>query len=499
MIKILNSRQVRELDAFTIKHEPIVSVDLMERACNAFVRWFTGQFEATHVVGIVCGTGNNGGDGLGIARLLSDWGYKVSVWIIKGENESEDFKANLHRLPEWISKTVIEKKPEKNTFDQCTIIIDAIFGSGLSRPVEGLYLEVIDLINGVSAEKVAVDIPSGLFADQHTNGVVLVADYTVTFQLPKLSFLLPENEKFIGHLEIVDIGLSKQFIREATVNHYMIGSRGAAQLLKPRKRFSHKGDFGKALLIAGSKGKMGACVLAGRAAMRGGLGLLTVHVPRIGYGIIQTASPEAMVSLDKDEELFSSVPDLQGYNSIGIGPGIGTHAKTIKAFRQLLETSNIPLVIDADALNIISENKEMIQLIPKESILTPHPGEFRRLVGDWENDFDKLEKAKQLAATARCIIVLKGAYTAIITSEGDIFFNSTGNPGMATGGSGDVLTGILTALLAGPHSPNEAALLGVHLHGLAGDRAAASLGMEAMIASDIIDHLPEAFKKLERQ
>lgn len=497
MLKILSSTQTKQLDQFTIEHEPITSIDLMERACHAFVDWMTPRFVATKKIGVVCGTGNNGGDGLGIARLLSDWGYPIQVWIVKSTvKDTDDFKQNLNRLTPKINLTLVST-PDQLDFSNVDILIDALFGSGLSRKAEGLYAEAIKVINQSQATKIAVDIPSGLFADQHSDGDIVYADFTVSFQLPKLAFFFPENEKYVGSWQLVDIGLSKHFLKTVQTNYLYLTPKAVKKLLHPRSKFSHKGNFGHALIISGSKGTMGAAVLSARAALRSGLGLLTLHVPEIGLSVLQTSVPEAMVSIDQNENHFSTISDNLKYDSVGIGPGLGQHKDSVKAFESLLTNYQRPMVFDADALNMISKNGELMQLIPKGSILTPHPKEFERLVGSWKNDFERLEKQKNLSAQLKSVVVLKGANTSIASAEGTIYFNSTGNPGMATGGSGDVLTGILVGLLAQGYESIEAALLGVYLHGLAGDLAVRELGMESLIASDLVDYLPQAFKSLK--
>ena len=498
MLKILNTDQIKAWDAYTILHEPVASIDLMERACKAFVQWFTAKFVASNKVGIVCGGGNNGGDGLGIARLLSEWGYPVKVWIVKGSVvESMDFKINKNRLPKQVTIHTIETTPELQ-FQGCDILIDGLFGSGLSRPVEGIYEEVINQINNEEVVRVSIDIPSGLMADRHSIGACVKADYTVTFQSPKLAFLLPENEDRVGQWSVVDIGLKKSYLKEAVSSYFLVEKKDVARSFPERKKFANKGDFGKALLVAGSYGKMGACILAARAAMRSGVGLLTAHVPANGYEIIQLAAPEVMASIDKNDSWFSGVENVDEFNAIGIGPGLGMNEATVKGFQLLLEKSSGAMVIDADALNILSEHRELLHLIPKQSILTPHPGEFKRLVGGWSDDFDKLEKAKELSVNLGSVIVLKGAHTAIVSPDRAIYFNCTGNPGMATGGSGDVLTGVLTALLAQGLPSLNTAIIGVFVHGLAGDIAAFEKGFTSIIASDIISALPEAFKQVIR-
>lgn len=500
MMKILNTKQIRELDAYTIQQEPIASIDLMERASRAFVDWLNLRLLTTGKVGVVCGTGNNGGDGLAIARMLEGWGYSVRVWIVKGGvAESEDFKINYRKLPEKVVRKEIKAETDEASFDECDVLIDAIFGSGLSRPAEGLYAHVINVINQSSATRVAVDIPSGLMADTHSTGAIVRAHYTVTFQFPKLAFLLPESYPFTGEWMIADIGLHKKFIKEAATPYFYTKFKDVRTILKPRSKFDHKGTFGHALLIAGSYGKIGAAVLASKAALRSGLGLLTVHIPECGYAIVQTAVPEAMAEMDKDPKIFSEHGDLTRYTTLGLGPGLGQEERTGKALAKTLEGFNKPVVIDADALNILGANRHFFHLVPPGSILTPHPKEFERLTGPWKNDFERLEIQRQLAVSLKSVVVLKGAHTSIATEKGLVFFNSTGNPGMATGGTGDVLTGVLTGLLAQDYTPVEAAIAGVFLHGLAGDLAADECGMDSLIASDLVDHLPGAFLKVRRK
>jgi hydroxyethylthiazole kinase-like uncharacterized protein yjeF len=499
MLKILSAKQIKELDQFTIEHEPITPIDLMERACRAFVDWFILHYRTEKKIGVVCGPGNNGGDGLGIARMLKELGYSVNVWLVRGEQkESESFKTNLKKIQGKISLYEIAKESDQNLFSDCQILIDAVFGSGLSRPAEGIFSQVISCINKTDAVRVAVDIPSGLFADSHSKGEIVNAHYTVTFQLPKLAFLFQENHKHVGQWHMVDIGLSKEFIKSIPTQNYFVTDKSIKKIIKPRGQFSHKGNYGHALLIAGSHGKMGACVLAAKAALRSGLGLLTVHTPTCGYSIVQTSVPEAMTTVDVLENYFSSPPENLNYSSIGIGPGIGVNSETAKALAKVLKQFKRPMVIDADALNILSSNKELLQLIPGDSILTPHPKEFERLAGGWSNDFERLELLRNFSIKIKSLMVLKGAYTSIACPDGNIYFNSTGNPGMAKGGSGDVLTGILTAMLSQGYSSKEAALLGVYLHGLAGDLAANELGMESMTATDLVECIPHSFKKIHR-
>jgi NAD(P)H-hydrate epimerase len=493
MLKILDMAQVRALDAWTIEHEPVKSIDLMERAAKAFVSWFVMRFDATYRVGVVCGTGNNGGDGLAIARLLAALDYAVSVWIVRGAKESDDFTANLRRLESQVKPVEFVAG---TSFSGCDVIIDAIFGSGLTRPAEGIFEEAIRQVNSAEAIRVAVDIPSGLFADQHTTGPVVKADFTVTFQLPKVAFLLPENHAYVGEWRRVDIGLDKSFIRRAETARYYLTRKAVKKLLRTRKKFSHKGDYGHALLVSGSLGKMGAAVLASRGALRAGVGLLTTRLPGCGVTILQAAVPEAMVSVDPADAFISRAPAADAFDAIGVGPGIGQSAETLSALRELLDAGK-PMVIDADALNLLAAHRELFHLVPKGCILTPHPKEFERLSGKWENDFDRLAKQLALARQLKSVVIVKGAHSAVATPEGDVIFNCTGNPGMATGGTGDVLTGILTGLLAQGYPAREAALLGMYLHGLSGDIAVREKGQQGLIAGDLVEFLPNALKTLE--
>jgi len=324
MLKILSTQQIRDLDAYTIQHRPIASIDLMENACHAIVTWFTERYDATYTVGIVCGTGNNGGDGLGVARLLKEAGYTVRVWIVKGGmNESDDFKKNLERLQDKVDVTPLGEKIKAEIFSECDILIDAIFGSGLSRRPEGIYANVIEALNETPVNKIAIDIPSGLMADKPSEGPIVKAKFTLAFQVPKLAFLFPEHFSYVGIWILLEIGLHKDFFKTVETPYYYVVRKDVRKILRVRSKFDHKGKYGHALLIAGGYGKMGAAILAARAALRTGPGLLTVHVPGSGYSIIQHAVPEAMASIDVDNEVLSARPDLNSYTVVGIGPGLG--------------------------------------------------------------------------------------------------------------------------------------------------------------------------------
>ncbi|MCF0057266.1 NAD(P)H-hydrate dehydratase [Dyadobacter sp. CY356] len=491
-MKILNVNQIRELDAATIQNEPISSLDLMERASQAFVKWYEDRFDTKKSISVFCGKGNNGGDGLAISRILSGKGYHVRFFVIEySKDASEDFLKNLVKIENLVQVKSIYEVNAMPEFVDDHIIIDALLGSGLSRPVEGLLQDVINKINDAPGTIISVDIASGLYVDKSNEktDTIIEPDYTVTFQLPKLAFMMPQNAAFTGDWHVVDIGLDKKYIEDAPTSYHFTDKKDAGSLVKSREKFSHKGTFGHALIMAGSYGKVGAATLSSRACAHSGAGLLTVHVPECGYEILQISLPEAMISVDQNRKYITSVPELDSFSAIGIGPGIGQEPLTVRMLDELLDKIKVPLIIDADALNILSKHPDLLDKLPDKTILSPHPKEFQRLAGESSNEFDRLELARNFAQKYNVIICLKGAYTAVILSNGDVHFNSTGNAGMATGGSGDVLTGILTSLLAQKYTPENAAIFGVFQHGLAGDKAADKKTKTAMVASDIIENL----------
>lgn len=499
-MKIFSAEQTHRTDQFTIENEPIASIDLMERAATTFVRWLMDHYKSKSKVYVFCGTGNNGGDGLAVSRILISKGWQVIPFTVKASGKkSPNCEINLKRLQELVEVKNIEKEEDLSLeLSSKDIVIDAMFGSGLARPVKGIYAYVIDLINNSRASVVSIDVASGLFCDAHSEeGEIIKADHIVTFQLPKLAFFMPENSPYVGSWHVVDIGLSRAFIAKEPSDYYYLQRSYVRKLLKPREKFAHKVSFGRIMLITGSFGKMGAAVLSTKASLRAGAGLVTAHLPGCGYSIMQTAVPEAMVSVDINERYIFSVPDLSKYSALGIGPGLDQHVETYDVLHRILDQYKKPVVLDADALNIMAEHRELLQIIPERSILTPHPGEFKRLAGTWANDFERLEKQIAMSKEYKIFIILKGHYTSVSSPDGKVYFNSTGNAGMATGGSGDVLTGILTGLLGQGYLPGAAAVLGVYLHGLAGDMAAGMLGEESLIASDIIDYLSDAFNRLK--
>ena len=486
--KILNAEQIRSADDYTIRNKPIPSIDLMEYASNCFINSIWDKQFITKKIAIVCGAGNNGGDGLAISRLLKEKNISVKTYFLNVSSKiSKDCQLNLTKID---SAQELKNSDPIPDFSKYNLIIDAIFGTGLSKPIEGYYTRIIDAINSQKCPVYSVDIPSGMYCDNISSSRHIVnADLTISFQRPKFSFFLPENGAHIKKWKIVDIGLDEEYIQNMNSNKFII-DQSIIKYSKIRSRQSHKGNYGKALIIAGSIGKIGAAVLAAKACLRSGVGLLTTHTPKCGYEIMQKSIPESMCSIDKAEEYISELHEINNYNAIGIGPGLNQKKETKEMLEKLFnKTKKRTLVIDADAINILAKHKELISLIPKNSILTPHIKEFERLVGKCSNSIERFEKQVQFSKNHKCIIVLKNAFTTVSTPIGDIFFNTSGNPGMATAGSGDVLTGIITALLAQKYDPIVAAMLGVYCHGHAGDIAAKEKGEIGLIASDIIDHL----------
>ncbi len=501
-MKILPVEKIREADAFTIENEPIDSVDLMERAASKVYEWFMKRCKTKEVsVKIFCGIGNNGGDGLALARMLYFSGIIPQVFIVRySDKMSRDCEINFTRLKEETEVPMYDIFSEDD-FPQIydnDIIIDAIFGSGLNRPIEGFTAELIKYINKSNAIKIAIDIPSGLMAvsgqqsavsSQRSVAHIVKADYTLSFQFPKLAFMFPEYDAFVGKWEVLDIKLHKDFIDNVETLNFFTTEDVVKPIIRKRTKFSHKGTYGHALLVAGSSGKTGAALLAAEACMRTGVGLLTAHLPKDALLPMQVYLPEAMTSIDKSNTHCTEINDILPYTAIGVGPGIGKNEDTVTLLKKIIQEATQPLVLDADDLNIIADNPTWLSFLPDNTILTPHPKEFDRMFGMTNNSYERLELQRKMSVVHNIIIVQKGAHTAITFPNGTCFFNSTGNPGMATAGSGDVLTGMILSLLAQRYTPQEAALLGVYLHGKAGDVAAEKIGMESMIARDIIGNL----------
>jgi NAD(P)H-hydrate epimerase len=504
-MKVLNISQITELEQMTVEQESILSIDLMERASTQFVKSFTKEVSNLCRIFIFAGPGNNGGDALAIARLLAAANYRVKCYLLNTKNNlSADCSANKSKILSIpaISFNEIKDRFSPPKIEKEDIIIDGIFGSGLKEPLSGGFAALVKYINSTGAKIYSIDIPSGLFMEdnsQNTNETIVKAYKTFTFQFPKLSFLLPDSGIYTGEWEVLDIGITPKGIEQQETSFYYTEQQDIVSILQARNRFAYKNNLGHALIVAGSKGKIGAAVLCAKSCLRSGAGLVTGLLPACGENIMQAAFPEAMVIADTESDFISEIPDLSTYSAIGIGPGIGKDTATgsalIEIFSQISQIQK-PIVLDADALNIICQGKEWLRIIPANSILTPHIGEFDRLVGESISSYDRLKKALYLAANLNSIIVLKGLYTAICTPDQEIYFNSTGNSGMATAGSGDVLTGIITGLLAQNYSPMDAAKIGVYIHGLAGDIAIENSSQESLIAGDIIDNLGAAFQAL---
>jgi NAD(P)H-hydrate epimerase len=491
-MKILSADQIRKWDEYTILNEPISSIELMERAAQQCSTWLEEKKLFKKKLKFFCGKGNNGGDGLAIARQLLDKGVTSEVYILEtGSTGSSDFQSNLTRLRSLpVPIHFIQHADFFPKIDQTDVVIDAIYGSGLNRPLDGLSAQLVEYLNNTAATVISIDLPSGLYADEpSTHNPVIKATHTLTFQVIKLSFLFPEHEQFFGDVHVLPIGLAPEYLQTISSGYHLADMELIRHIYKPRKQFAHKGTYGHALIIAGEKGKMGAAVMCTKACLRAGAGLVTAIVPEHQFAIIHGAVPEAMAMA---QELSQSV-EWPKFSTIGIGPGIGTDVDGTGMVEEVLTHFNSPIVIDADGLNILSTNDELLMELPPGSILTPHPKEFERLFGKTENHLERIQLARAQAQKLFVYIIVKGHYSLVACPDGDVYFNSTGNPGMATGGSGDVLTGILTGLLAQGYSSKETCILGMFLHGLAGDLAAKHLSQEAMLAGDLLDHLGKAF------
>jgi len=503
-MKIFSAEQLQKADEQTVKKHEITSLDLMENAGTQIFNWLNQRMQGAQVpIHIFCGIGNNGGDGLVVGRKLIEAGYQVEIYVANfTDKRSKCFLINYDRVKEVTKKwpklmTSEEDFPKMNPQD---IIIDAIFGIGLNRPPEGWVKKLIQYLNNQKSFKLSIDIPSGLYADQALEDpeAVLKASHTLTFQTPKLAFFLPETGRFVPYYEVLDIGLDPEYLATTEPLAQLISKQEAQQFYKQREKFSHKGLYGHVLMVAGSYGKMGAAILSSKSALKVGAGLITAFVPECGYEVLQNALPEVMTLTDKEDDLITNVVYDFEPTVIGVGPGIGTKKETVDALKKLFSETKAPLVIDADALNCIAKNEVLLKALPKNSILTPHPGELKRLIGDWDNDYDKLKKAKKFSEEKEVILLIKGAHTMTIAGK-TVIINNTGNPGMATGGTGDVLTGMITGLVAQDYDSLVASIFGVYLHGRAGNIAAEKNGFEALTASDIIDNIGAAYLDLFKQ
>jgi len=498
-MEILNAAQTRAWDEFTMQHEPIASIDLMERAAGACYQWLMRNGFQGGRFTIFCGKGNNGGDGLALARLLNHSKHAVTVYILEfGHLGTEDFQSNLAALHETETDVRFISAPETiPAIDPKEIIIDALFGSGLSRPLEGLTALLVKRLNQSRNTVISIDIPSGLYVDKPTGtNTVVKAKHTLSFQSQKLAFLVGENAPYFGEVHILDIGLHPEFLDNSSSSFTWVDKDYAARLYRPRKKFSHKGHFGHAAIISGSRGMMGATVLCTKACVRIGAGKVTAHIPMCGHTIMQTSIPEAMSKIESGEDYLKEISSLENYNAVGIGPGIGSHEQFDLILESIFDRFKKPMVIDADALTILSQNSALLKRMPASCILTPHPKELERLFGTYTNEFEAIERTISKSKEFNIIIVLKGHHTMVATPSDKTYMNSSGNPGMAKGGSGDVLTGIITGLLAQGYDPEKAAVLGVFLHGHAADLAVKQVAEEFLNPSDVIDHLGYALLDL---
>ncbi len=499
-MKIFTTVQIYQADGVTLEKQGIASDELMERAAQQVFDWLHGRLQgAPKNIHIFCGIGNNGGDGLVVARHLLTQNYPVLVYVVNyGANYSKDFLTNLERLKERkVWPVFLNEDADIPTIGSEDIIIDAIFGIGLNRVPEAWVSQVIANLNHSKAFILSIDVPSGLFMDKvpKEDKGIIKSNYVLSFQLPKLNFFLPQTGIYVDHWEVVDIGLDTDYLKQTDTEYELIGKNEVLPFYIPRKTFSHKGTYGHSLIIGGSYGKVGAAVLASEACIKSGSGLVTAYLPICGLHPIQTALPEVMAITDVDEKIITDIAFDFEPTVIGIGVGMGREKRTQSAFIDFLNTNKIPLVIDADGLNILSEHQQVLNGLPGQTILTPHPKELDRLIGKWTDDFDKLKKTKEFSKKHDCIVIIKGAYTITIYKDKG-YINSTGNPGMATAGSGDVLTGIITGLMAQGYTPLNASIFGVYLHGRAGDLAAEEHGYQALTARTIIDYLGKAYLDL---
>lgn len=502
-MKIFTSAQIHKLDRYTIEHEPIESINLMERAAKAITEVITSEWSNVVPVVVFAGPGNNGGDALAVARMLIEKGYSVQTYLFNISGRlSNDCAVNKLRLTDKRPKSFVEvtQEFEPPRLEEGTLVIDGLFGSGLNKPLAGGFASLVKYINASPATVVSIDVPSGLMTEDNTFNVranIIRADMTLTLGQRKLSFLFSENQQLIGRLKVLDIRLSREGINSIDAEYSIAEENDIRPLLQKRNPYAHKGNMGNALIIAGCYGMAGASVLATKACLRSGAGKVTTHTPKQNSVILQISVPEAIIQFDRDETIFSEAVETEDFDALGIGPGLGTSEQTAVALISQLRRTQCPIVADADALNILSSHRAWLQHLPKDIIMTPHPKELERLEGHCNDSYERLTKARSLAERIQGYVILKGHHSALCLPDGHVIFNSTGNAGMATAGSGDVLTGIITGLLARGYKQREACLIGMYLHGLAGDIAAHELGEESVIASDIINYLPQAFRKLK--
>lgn len=496
-MKLFNAEQIYAADKFTIEKQNITSTQLMEQAALQLFNWLHLRMQGAPVkIHLFCGIGNNGGDGMALARHLQEHGYNIEVYVVNySKKRSEDFLVNLERLKDRkVWPDFLEEGSSFPEIAQEDIIVDAIFGIGLNRSPDDWVVALFDHLHKTRAFILSVDIPSGLFTDRvpENKDAVIKSNFTLSFQVPKLVFFLPETGIYVQQWEVLDIGLDVQFLMETETDYELIGKHEVLPIYKPREKYTHKGTYGHSLIVGGSLGKMGAVHLAAKACLCAGSGLVTAFVPKCGVLPLQTNLPEAMVIADGDEEVVTKIEVPIAPTVVGVGIGLGTDEKTVKAFREFLDANKVPLVVDADGLNILARNPSLLDQLPAQSVLTPHPKELERLIGSWKDDFEKLEKAKVFSKTYDCVLVIKGFHTVTVYNDMG-YVNTTGNPGMATGGTGDVLTGVITGLIAQGYEALHAAVFGVYLHGRSGDIMVERKGYQSLLASDVVEGLGQAF------
>jgi len=496
MLPLLTSPQIREADAYTIANEPITSINLMERAAKAFVGWFVNHFpDKNQAVSIYCGTGNNGGDGLAIARMLHGHHYKaVNVKITRfSDKASDDFNVNLKRLQKL---PLIEiKSGDDLPTEESPVIIDAMLGSGLNKPLAGDYKRLVQYLNSIEKTVVAVDIPTGFFAEGKIDpqAEVLKTDLVITFQQAKINFLLPESGPCINCWEAVNIGIDEDFVQSLNSPYQFVREKDIRRLLKPRHKFSNKGTYGHALIVAGQAKTMGAALLCSSACAHAGAGLTTACIPESGLIALNSYLPEVMAVIRQGDDM----PEIgwDKFTSMGIGPGLGEDESSLALLTYIFTNYRKPVVIDADALNLLAAHKQLWALVPEGSILTPHMKEFDRLFGEHDSWWLRLQTAIEKAKEYKVCIVLKNDYTITATPGGKAYFNSTSNAAMASGGMGDVLTGIIAALLAQKYSPEDACIIGNYIHGKAGDELALPNRMNVVLPGKLVTQLPVTMAK----
>lgn len=502
MQEIYNYNQIKLLESQILKDQGMTEEELRAQKSNAFCMQFKKDFFGRQRIILFAGPNDNGALGLRIATTLASLSHDIMVVLLNPTgtlpdeviHERDNFKASFE---EHLMEVTTQFAPPM--INEEDIIVDAICGTEQQSPLTGSVPNVIRYLNSLVATKISVDIPSGLLeTDNRDNDYskVFSAQLTYTFYNPKLSFLFKENSGFVGLWTVMNIGIHLPESSEES-DYQFFGSLDMEQAIPKRSRYSNKYDFGKVLLIAGSKGMIGASILAGKAATYSGAGHVTLHIPQGYEGAIHAALPEVLVSSDaSNAHLTNTNLDIKEYDAIAIGPGLGRSKESELALEQLLKRCECPIILDADALNIIAfSEKELLNHIPKGSILTPHEGEFDRLFGASASSFERLELAKQIAQEKQINILLKGAYSATCSTNGKVFINTSGNPGLATAGTGDVLTGIILALLGKGHSPQSACCIAAFIHGFAADLYASSFCQESLTASQLIEQIPIALKR----